>query len=468
VRRNRLLALAILAILSLAVLAPAGFANEGAAGRRAAKHAERDAKRQAAAQRQAERGAHRQQRGAERKAAAERGAERKAERKLLLGHKSDTNADVKIDCTSITIEYHDFNVVPGSPNFVWQGVHIKSPPPPLEPVNFPPKLFSFEGASATSVIPVAAPVGRSTVDIRSHWDTNGVKGGFDIHQTVTCPPHPALTIEKLQSLGGPFTTETLSGMVGQSIMYEMIVTNTGNTPLTFTGFSDALCDPGTISGEDTEPIEPLGTITIVCVHKITPADATAGKVLNVATITGTPEEGEGEPITERSNPVEVAPVTEEEHKKEPEPEDGNKEPPKPPPAKTTPNGGVAGISASSGASSTSTSKSGVLGFTSATIPSLRGPQGCVRSSFTASVKSANVASVSFYLDGHLLRRLSATAAHKGLLSIHINASKLKVGAHRIQARITMKAAKGAKPAKATRSMTVVRCHSAVIAPHFTG
>ncbi len=467
-RRNRLLALAILAILGLAVLAPAGFANEGAAGNHAAKHAERDAKRQAAAQRKAERGARRRQRGAERRSAAEQHAERKAERKLLLGHKSDENADVKIDCTSITIEYHDFNVVPGSPNVVYQGVHIKSPPPPLEPVDFPPKLFSFEGSGVTSVIPVAAPVGRSTVDIRSHWDTNGLKGGFDIHQTVTCPPQPAFTIEKLQSLGGPFTTETLTGTVGQSIIYEMIVTNTGNTPLTFTSFTDPLCDPGTNSGETLTPVEPLGTLTIVCVHKITPADGTAGKVLNVATITGTPEEGEGEPITKRSNPVEVAPVAEEEHKEEPEkePEKGTGPPKTPPP--NTPNGGVAGTSASSGASSTSTSKSGVLGFASATIPSLRGPQGCVRSFFTASVKSANVASVSFYLDGHLLRRLSATAAHKGLLSIRINASKLKVGAHRIQARITMKAAKGAKAVKATRSMTVVRCHSAVITPHFTG
>jgi uncharacterized repeat protein (TIGR01451 family) len=467
VRRNRLLALAILAILGLAVLAPAGFADEGAAGSRAAKHAERDARRQAAAQRQAERESRRRQRRAERQSAAEVRAERKAERKVLLGHKSDSNADVEIDCLSITIKYHGFNVVPGSPNVVYQGVHIKSPPPPLEPVNFPPKLFSFEGSSVTSVIPVAAPVGRSTIDIRSHWDTNGLKGGFDIHQTVTCPPHPAFTIEKLQSLGGPFTTETLSGTVGQSIIYQMIITNTGNTPLTFTGFSDPLCDPGTSSGEDMGPIEPLGTVTIICVHKITPADGTAGKVINVATITGTPEEGEGGPITERSNPVEVAPVKEEEHKEEPEKEPENKGQPKTPP-NTTPNGGVAGTSASSGASSTSTSKSGVLGFASATIPSLHGPQGCVRSFFTASVKSANVASVAFYLDGHLLRRLSAGSAHKGLLSIRINASKLKVGAHRIQARITMKAAKGAKPAKATRSMTVVRCHSAVIAPHFTG
>src|SRR5436305_348717 len=85
----------------------------------------------------------------------------------------------------------------------------------------------------TRVIALAAPVGRATVDLRSKWDTNGRKGGFDIHQTVLCEPKPAFTIEKLQSLGGPFTTETLSGAVGQTILYQMVVTNTGNTPLTF-------------------------------------------------------------------------------------------------------------------------------------------------------------------------------------------------------------------------------------------
>ncbi len=145
-------------------------------------------------------------------------------------------------------------------------------------------------------------------------------------------------------------------------------------------------------------------------------------------------------------------------------------PPENPPANNngtpTPKSGVLGTS---GASSTSSSKSGVLGFASATVPSLRGPQGCVRSSVTASVKSAGVKSVVFYIDGHKLRTLTASAARKGLISIRIDVSKMKVGPHRVKATITMKpVSAGGKASKASRSLTVVRCHSAVVTPHFTG
>lgn len=472
-RRNRLLALAILAILALAALAPAGQAIEGEpvessadrASTRESARAERQAKRQAAAQRRAEARARRQQRAAEVKARAEA---RRQNRVVHLSHKSDPFADVEIDCDSIRVKYHGFPSVADSPNTILQLVNIKSPPPPLLPIYFPAKIFTFEGPSAESVIPIAPPVGGSMVDIRSKWDTNGIKGGFDIHQSVKCGPKPAFSIEKLQSLGGPFTTETLTGAIGQTVLYQMTVTNTGNTPLTFGKFSDTVCDAGTIAGETSTPIEPLGTLTIVCAHKITAADATAGSIVNVATVTGTPEEGEGGPITHESNRVVVTPIPEEEKE---EPKEEEKEEPKAPPTTTTtttqaPKSGVLGTS---GASSTSTSKSGVLGFASATVPSLRGPQGCVRSTFTASVKSAGVSSVIFYLDGRRLRRVTSANARKGLLSIRIDVSKLKVGPHRVKATITMKpTTAGAKAAKASRGLTVVRCHSAVITPHFTG
>jgi hypothetical protein len=92
----------------------------------------------------------------------------------------------------------------------------------------------------------------------------------------------------------------------------------------------------------------------------------------------------------------------------------------------------------------------------------------VRSSFTASVKSAGVSSVIFYLDGRKLKRMTASNARKGLISIRIDVSKLKVGPHRVKASITMKATSGGKATKGTRGLTVVHCHSAVITPHFTG
>ncbi len=111
----------------------------------------------------------------------------------------------------------------------------------------------------------------------------------------------------------------------------------------------------------------------------------------------------------------------------------------------------------------------MLGFSSATVPSLRGPQGCVRSGFTASVKSAGVKSAAFYLDGHHMRTLGPANSRKGLLSVYVDVSKLKVGAHHVKATITMKpVTSGGKAATASRSLTVVRCHSAVVTPRFTG
>lgn len=483
-KRNRLLGLAILAILGLAVLAPAGLASvseaqpeESGAVRRAAQHdaahAERQARKEAVAQQHAANRARRDQQAAEAKARTEeRRAARAIRHALPSAHKVDENAEVAIDCDSITVRYFGFKSVEGKPNSVLQLIMMKSHSNG-QFIAFPAKTFTFEGTEATSVIPIAAPVGQSMIDIRSKWNTNENKGGFDIHESVRCEPKAAFTIEKLQSLGGPFTSEPLTGTVGQTVLYDMVVTNTGNTPLTFSNFSDTVCDPGTLDGVPSTPVEPLASFTVVCAHTITPADVTAGSLVNIAKVTGTPEEGEGSSLEHESNEVVVTPKPEEEKEKEKEPEktpEGPKgvveNPPNTSTGTPTPKSGVLGTS---GASSTSTSKSGVLGFSSATVPSLRGPQGCVRSSVTASVKSAGVKSVVFYIDGHKLRTLGPSSARKGLLSIRIDVSKMKVGAHRVKATITMKpVSAGGKAAKASRSLTVVRCHSAVVTPHFTG
>jgi hypothetical protein len=273
----------------------------------------------------------------------------------------------------------------------------------------------------------------------------------------------------------------VTGKVGQTVDYQMIVTNTGNTPLTFSGFSDPRCDAKTIVGGSEGPVEPMGTVTFLCAHTLTAADHEAGSYTNVATVTGTPEEGEGAPIVHESNPVVVTPIAPsekeveekeaKEEKEREEKEEPKKEDPKPPPAKqevlNTPP--TSSTPTATGSISATALKSGVLGFASATIPSLRGPQGCVRGGFTVSVKSAGVGTVVFYLDGRRLKSLSAKNAHKGLLSVRIDATKLKVGAHRVLARITMKQTSStAKAAKASRGRTIVRCASAAITPHFTG
>jgi hypothetical protein len=197
-------------------------------------------------------------------------------------------------------------------------------------------------------------------------------------------------------------------------------------------------------------------VTFTCTHKLT----SPGTYRNVASITGTPEDGP--PITPTSNEVEVK-VKE-----------------------NTSNNGNNGNTSTTTTTNTSTTTTtpniapaappapliGISPFKAAKAPSLLGPQGCVRGAFTAKLKSKGVASVVFYLDGHRVAHFTAKAARRGYLTIRINVSRLKIGRHKLMAKIVMttatSAAAGAKPVHATRSLTFVRCASAAVKPKFTG
>ena len=465
------------------VTAVAGGAPSGGLGEklgRATLVAERAAERAVvAAQRANQRANQRATRRAQRKAEREtrREARRKSNEALRQKLKEKEGDKVTITCTEAVVNYRQFNAVAGKPNLVFEWIEVKNPPESIskEPIRFPanePIKFFFEGASGTDVEHIAFPVGHYLVDIHSKWDTNGRKGNFDIHGNVTCKPSPAFTVGKLQTIAGsgkPLTSETLTGVVGQVIDYQVTATNTGNTPLTFTNFSDHICDPGTIVGGSLVPVEPLGTLTYTCTHKITTADQRAGAVVNVATVTASPEQNEGGTFSHESNAVVVAPVAEAKPEEKPEENTGQKTgggtKTEPPPASTLgSSGGAAGS-----ATTPTGAKGGVLGFTSATVPALKGPQGCVRGTFVASLRANGVSSAIFYLDGRRIARLTSRNAHRGLLSVRINPAGLHIGVHHLLAQITMKqSSPSAKAARAARRLTVIRCASSVLTPKFTG
>jgi hypothetical protein len=460
-RGARLLILAAAVLIGAAVLAPIGHATEGGEKDAAknARLAERAARHNA---RLAEKEVISKQREAER--AAKREAHRLAHEAEQAVHLEKEGNVVKIECHSVTITYNGFPDLPRNSSTVYLSLHTEPHEPPVGPIP-----FSFDGATGTQTIPVVFPIGRSLVDVRAKWDSNGHKGGFDIHGPAKeCPPAPAFTVEKLQTIeGGTLTTKQITGEVGQTVFYEIIATNIGNTLLTFGELVDEHCDEGTVSTTSTGATEPGQQVTFFCTHKLTQKDEEASPLINVAKVTGTPEPGEGTKGTVGSNPVEaiVNPHKTEEKEpvkeKEPEKTGGNEK------TNTTPKQEVLGNTTTSPPASTG--KSGVLGFASATVPALHGPQGCVRSAFTASVRSAGVQSVTFYLDGHKLKTLTYRSAHKGLLSIKVDGSKLKVGVHRLMAKVTMKqSSPTAKAAKATRSLMFVRCKSATVTPRFTG
>ena len=106
------------------------------------------------------------------------------------------------------------------------------------------------------------------------------------------PPAPSFTVEKLQKVGaGSYTASELTGAIGDTVDYEVIVKNTGNTTLTFDALKDAGCEG--VAGGATELASGAST-TFTCSHKLT----AAGPYSNQASIEG--NEGTG---TEDSNTV---------------------------------------------------------------------------------------------------------------------------------------------------------------------
>jgi hypothetical protein len=282
----------------------------------------------------------------------------------------------------------------------------------------------------------------------------GIEGWPVTHTSNTVVvkvPRPAFSVEKLQEIagGGSYTTSPLTGLAGQTVDYEILVKNTGNVPLTLGSFTDPHCDPGTVSGgPGSGALAPEASTSFLCRHLLGKADQSAGSYTATATVTGTPPNGEGSPVTHTSNTVVVnvpTPTTSTSTTSTSTTSTSATPPPSSP--------------SSSPASSTQPPKSGVLAFKSATVPALKGPQGCVRSSFRVTVKSAGVKSVTFYLDGHKLKALTAKNARKGLITLAINPTKLSVGSHRLMAKITMAltASSSTKPAHASRTLTVLRC-----------
>src|ERR1039457_1761074 len=126
-----------------------------------------------------------------------------------------------------------------------------------------------------------------------------------------CEPEPAFTIKKLQKIAGSeseFTTSELTGAIGQTVDYEIVVKNTGEFfPETLSKFTDPHCDEGTIVGGPGEvPLAPGGSTTYSCSHLL----AAAGTYTNEATVTSLFSSGfecGGEPfgtaVTQTSNQV---------------------------------------------------------------------------------------------------------------------------------------------------------------------
>jgi uncharacterized repeat protein (TIGR01451 family) len=126
---------------------------------------------------------------------------------------------------------------------------------------------------------------------------------FSLQNTTSGPLTGTIDLLCLMNTTGHsasvFTTSPFAATVGQTVEYRILITNTGQVPLTFGNFTDGLCDPGTISGGPTGPLPAGESTTYTCKHALT----LEGTVRNTATITGTPSGGAA--ITHTSNSVVV-------------------------------------------------------------------------------------------------------------------------------------------------------------------
>jgi len=104
--------------------------------------------------------------------------------------------------------------------------------------------FVFNGPSATNTLKIKVSPGAHTIKVHAGWITNGVKGETDRKVVAfECEKiEPKFTIEKKQTIfgsGKPFTKAPLEGNVGETVDYEIIVKDTGNTALKFSPLSDS-------------------------------------------------------------------------------------------------------------------------------------------------------------------------------------------------------------------------------------
>jgi uncharacterized repeat protein (TIGR01451 family) len=257
-----------------------------------------------ASARRAAREALRSERAAARRAELEAQRSREASERPSRGrhgHGNErVNAVVTSTCNVINWTFRKFPNLPR--NTIIERITVSHFAPVFQ-------TLTFNGDGTAVLTAINAPPGKGRLDTGAKWNTNGLRGGFDIHSKKQCPPAPAFTIEKLQRIGsGSFTSSPLTGQIGQTVEYQMIVKNTGNVPLVLSNFTDLNCDAGTIGGGQGEtplapgPMPSLGaSTTYTCTHKVTSTNLYE----NNAAVTATPPPGAGSPLTHTSNTVVV-------------------------------------------------------------------------------------------------------------------------------------------------------------------
>jgi hypothetical protein len=258
---------------------------------------------------------------------------------------------------------------------------------------------------------------------------------------VLPPLTPKFSIEKLQRIAGGaggFTSANVTGAIGDTVEYEIVVANIGEVALTLSGFSDPRCDQSTLAGgPGTAALTPGSSTTYTCSHVLT----SAGSYVNVASVVGNSPSGVA--ITLGSNEVEATV----------------------PEASVGPRtvSGAGGPAPAGGEHSPG--KGGSLPSQCAAPAALHGASGLKRAPFTVQISSRGIKQIMFYLDGREIKVLKQSQAARGKFTLSIDPRKLSYGAHKIVVKTFMT---DRSCARVSRNGVFVRPGSQQVKPFFTG
>jgi hypothetical protein len=96
---------------------------------------------------------------------------------------------------------------------------------------------------------------------------------------------------------------------------------------------------------------------------------------------------------------------------------------------------------------------------------LSGPTGCVAKAFNARIRGTKVATVTFVLDGKIVKKIKNTKNAK-LIQLRIDPKALRIGVHRLVVNVTFQSGSGTRPK--TMRLSFQRCAKKLAQPRFTG
>jgi hypothetical protein len=96
---------------------------------------------------------------------------------------------------------------------------------------------------------------------------------------------------------------------------------------------------------------------------------------------------------------------------------------------------------------------------------LTGPTGCTAKAFNARVRGTRIATVTFVLDGKVVKRFKKPLA-SGSYAVRVNPAKMRIGVHRLVVNVTFQPGTATKPK--TMRLSFQRCGKKLATPRFTG